>query len=795
MRPYINDKPLRSLSVPKLSGGVNYRDGISQVLDNQLTDCRNVWYKNGILQTRPGIRCINDNDTVTDYHENTSEVKTYAKKENFRVVDGNTYFLVAIQTKDAITFTYYPENSELTPVHVATITSENLPPREADYTCNIFQYNADILCFCSGYYEGQDTPYYIFKISDEGKFNFKAPLRITDELSEEEGGFYVPTIIMNGKTQGDMEIYESFDIVPKGDYLEGFNLLGNRYRMFFSTVNKELFQGNNEDFNQASTYPLFYPVKKGDKVTVNVVLPTRFPDESYGMAGDYKKFTHEVVITDEKDLNLETKGKRPDDGIYIGVIGKRLCLFNWDASDREYMYYKEDDFVDYNNLEIIAPCPNSKENYEKVLNMTTNEWFGGGSEGIYGGIHLFMGGNTGEKEKALVCWSDFNKPLYFSENCYAYVGDKAQRVTAFGKQGESLMIFKERELYATQYSSLNSAIDADSAINQSVVDVTASEVIFPMIQVHGFIGCDCPNTVQLCRNRLVWAHSDRKIYTLTSASQWNERSVYEVSGMIESLLQGITSDELKAALSADWEGHYILSVGDKFLVMDYNSYGYAHIYSYTKEDDAQMHIPWWIWDKPLYPQKVNTVDVGITTTETPINVISLVTVGEKLYLWTEAVTGKGPQENMQYYRIPEPMCFDGTDDKVASISFESNPETSEQYRSRDVLKKEIPAMAQTKLFDFGSPTVQKSIPKAEVSFGNNEGVPITVTTITDRGEASKEIILDFEETDSRSPQFFKNVAIRNSEKLNNRIGYRFESNGNIFLDSISVYFKLLGGSK
>ena len=316
-----------------------------------------------------------------------------------------------------------------------------------------------------------------------------------------------------------------------------------------------------------------------------------------------------------------------------------------------------------------------------------------------------------------------------------------------------------------------------------------------MIQVHGFIGCDCPNTVQLCRNRLVWAHSDRKIYTLTSASQWNERSVYEVSGMIESLLQGITSDELKAALSADWAGHYILSVGDKFLVMDYNSYGYAHIYSYTKEDDAQMHIPWWIWDKPLYPQKVNTVDMGITTTETPINVISLVTVGEKLYLWTEAVTGKGPQENMQYYRIPEPMCFDGTDDKVASISFESNPETSEQYRSRDVLKKEIPAMSQTKLFDFGSPTVQKSIPKAEVSFGNNKGVPITVTTITDRGEASKEIILDFEETDSRSPQFFKNVAIRNSEKLNNRIGYRLESKGNLFVDALSIYYKLLGGCK
>ena len=100
MRPYISDKPLRNLNISAFSGGVNYRDGISHVLDSQLTDCRNVWFKNGILQTRPGMVCADNLKSFeTDLlpYSDVAKKKVYTKKENFRVINGITYQLVVFQ--------------------------------------------------------------------------------------------------------------------------------------------------------------------------------------------------------------------------------------------------------------------------------------------------------------------------------------------------------------------------------------------------------------------------------------------------------------------------------------------------------------------------------------------------------------------------------------------------------------------------------------------------------------------------------------------------------------------------
>ena len=58
--PKINKQPSRSVTVPKLSGGINMRDAVTMVQDNQLTDSKNMWYKDNILKTRPGMY-TNDN--------------------------------------------------------------------------------------------------------------------------------------------------------------------------------------------------------------------------------------------------------------------------------------------------------------------------------------------------------------------------------------------------------------------------------------------------------------------------------------------------------------------------------------------------------------------------------------------------------------------------------------------------------------------------------------------------------------------------------------------------------------
>ena len=43
--PMINRQPRREVNVPQLSGGLNLRDSLSGIRDNQMTDCVNMWYK------------------------------------------------------------------------------------------------------------------------------------------------------------------------------------------------------------------------------------------------------------------------------------------------------------------------------------------------------------------------------------------------------------------------------------------------------------------------------------------------------------------------------------------------------------------------------------------------------------------------------------------------------------------------------------------------------------------------------------------------------------------------------
>ena len=54
--PSLNKLPQQAISVPSLSGGLNLADSLHLVNDNQLTNVKNMWFKNSILQTRPAVK-------------------------------------------------------------------------------------------------------------------------------------------------------------------------------------------------------------------------------------------------------------------------------------------------------------------------------------------------------------------------------------------------------------------------------------------------------------------------------------------------------------------------------------------------------------------------------------------------------------------------------------------------------------------------------------------------------------------------------------------------------------------
>ena len=294
----------------------------------------------------------------------------------------------------------------------------------------------------------------------------------------------------------------------------------------------------------------------------------------------------------------------------------------------------------------------------------------------------------------------------------------------------------------------NSDITAQDLIDQSVVDYAASSVYFPMIQLHPNIGCDLPDTVQLCRNRLVWACSDGNVYTLMSEDQYSERNIYCISDMIKRKLK----NETGKAYSADWNGHYMLFYGSHIYVMNYESYGYVYASSYNKTSDAQLMIPWWYWKLP----------------ESSVPQTVFVCAGAPQLVFSPSAAG-----TLTVSVFDERTFTDNTGEK-----------------------KEIPSMFVTKIFDFGALHYFKNVTLINAAFGNNGARPISTFFVTEQGEEESETLMLTESgEDEYSPDFVHNRQLRPSLGPINRIGFKAECTGYMSLDSISLYYRLLGGSR
>ncbi len=170
-------------------------------------------------------------------------------------------------------------------------------------------------------------------------------------------------------------------------------------------------------------------------------------------------------------------------------------------------------------------------------------------------------------------------------------------MTGFGKQTDILVIFKEHEIYSAEY--VSETPTRRRMIDGKVVDVTANAAIFPITPINSGIGCDCPNTIQLCNNRLIWATSDGAVYGLMAANQASERNVRKLSVcMIESRLKAEDRYLLKSALSCDVDGHYMLFVWNRVYLLDYMDGVFQYYATYSDERKAQRNMSWYCWEFP-----------------------------------------------------------------------------------------------------------------------------------------------------------------------------------------------------
>ena len=197
-------------------------------------------------------------------------------------------------------------------------------------------------------------------------------------------------------------------------------------------------------------------------------------------------------------------------------------------------------------------------------------------------------------------------------------------------------------------------------------------------------------------------------------------------------------------------------------VLDYNSYGFQYVSSYSKTEDANLRIPWYFWQLDLLAGKENTLKIS----EVDGTLISI---------------------HVGSYGIFKSVF---ADDCIYDLILRAVPETSRDYI---VTPHPIKSEIQTKLFEFNAQGYYKNIDKVSLSLGNNGGIPIMVSFITDMGTEEAEITPDGEDTQAYSAGYVKSVQINPCIRQVERFGVKLSCDGPLAVDGITLTYRITGG--
>ena len=736
--PSIGASSFYRFSIPKLDGGVNTHDAVSQIEDNQLSDCKNMWFHDGALQTRPGLRWLEGTEKAMEENDGTPQLYggTYDVTDSMLGLC-RKFLEVADVSYPGSSFTAV---RQICTLHIVSYDGEE-------------QYKTPV---SHGAFEQRLA---FFVESGAGRWDgvipggamafFRRPYSETTEphdsyvAAETAAGWtdvsneiYIPHVLINGypAQSGDPTASAS------GYSGEGFNMLTPKFKCTFTTDGKgDLFR---------------LPVTGLDDSEVTITYIAR---------GQTLEYSIPKGATESNEAG----------GYYFRLSRQAGTLYAADASNKPYAVALPDEGLKENVTITAAKTTEGSE--DTIFGMTFCVWYGGGG-GLASGTRLFISGNP--DKPGLVHWSDVNKPLYFPENNYAYVGNPGLPITGFGKQGEKLVIFKEHEIYYTTYNA--GTVTTDAVMNGEVVDIAANAAVFPIVQLHPSIGCDCPDTLQLCDNRLIWATSEGNAYCLSTTNALTETTVHLLSRNVERWLtdEGLTG-YWPTAYAFDFAGHYILSVGKQWFALNYADSQFLYQAAYTGGKKDGDRLKWFRWEHPEDIEGENL----ITGTHYKISkgVLRTIAAGTKaIALCSDWAMTSGNENGMR-------MRY------LADLSGSTDQFLYPENRYQGVVSHEIPCLFQTKLFDMGYPEQEKTVQQVYITASNRSQRTAVVTWLSSRGTTTDPYRMEQRETaEADSPLY---MSVNRFTPLLPRVthfGLRLESAGGISVGDIAVKYKRMG---
>ena len=774
--PAMGSNPRNAVSISALSGGVNFADALNLVDDNQMTDCKNVWYKDGVLKTRPGIKNLdrfNENETADG--EDGGDVEIYST-DIVNFVDGKKHTFVIKKFKQS-SLNLESGEMEIHRIDAKVIMlSENGKEKELSVNCNdVWDYEvlySDMPTKPNG--EGlylalsrriRTRDYDTNKILAERKI--VELYELVDNSFEilEDTEYYSPAVLINGKG-------ESYSTLPAAEQVkyassslfEGYSEFYNVWHDFYFTTD-----GVSTAFVLPSDFgfckmKIEYTNHRTSQTHKSEVFDTGNPHHPADVEQEFENYVIKKAQS-SKVINIIPKEGKPVLPSSLGFLANNLKI-----SVKRYMPQQE-----YENgigsFDVFYSSDLSFDN-SNLYGATISTSFGGSAEGIHGGTRIFLSGIKDKINQNMIGWSDLNNPTYFSENNNAHVGEGTQSITALKKQDDMLVIFKENELFYTTYVK-GETYTADDVIAGKVVDVTTLSAVFPITQIHSEIGCDLPGSIQLCGNRLVWACKDGHIYSLKSANQYSTTNVAALSALIDQKISAVPSEDFNAVFSGIHNGHYLLMLGKHVFVLDFDHYYFNSLPSYSDTQKAQRKLVWYYWEFPIMEDSIFTMFFSVYNRCYVFNVSAFYPIS-------------GGTQEVQYniFELIEGLLADDCLKQTKAI----NP--SDRV-SLDIVPIPIESVIQTKMFDFGAMDRFKSIEQMYVGFGEVEG-ETSVQYLTDRGTLDKGVVEISSNGDMQSPQFIKTKRFLPGIKRALRFGVRFTAKGRVAISGVLIKYKYMG---
>lgn len=522
------------LSVPQANGGINAADAPADLENNQMVDACNLWWNEGVLRSRPVLR-PSDSFSVG---EQVGGLRPYAEETVFGGERG-----------------HYVELTSASKKAVRLVGVDNGGRFQADGGTLPAPSNGAVLYIPSGGSAGVSEPLVMI----DGTL-----YRVTSNGYEEVEP-YIPLLTI--RAYGDDQ---NVPYTDEGYAFESRNLLTDAFRAQFVVNKGAVYFHLPVSALKAGVLEVCCTDVEGNSLTHTIKIKS----SAYFGNGVY---VEEDALEDGYVLTFSNVTRS---------FWFRKALPTGESVDLSTSSYATIDVT-------YQPESTACEGKTRIGKMTFGTWFGGSRSG-FSGTRFFVSGNP--EVPHLVHYSALNDPTYFPENSYVYIGASSDAVTAFGKQSDRLIIFKNREIYSAEY--VSTPLDSDDALAGGVTDVETQSAAFPVTPLCSDVGCDRPRTVALCGNRLVWMTSSGKLYTLIGNSPYSQYSVCEIGSAITPYVRKYGVLPLQEATAVRFDDRYALLLGSHLWLL----HG-EHIRSLSSADGNTLRrqTAWYHWQLPCTP--------------------------------------------------------------------------------------------------------------------------------------------------------------------------------------------------